>query len=70
MHWGNWDAMQDWWWVMALGMTIFWGFVIWIVVRTLGSRREDSPEDVLRQRLAAGEIDDEEYRRLRSALRS
>lgn len=70
MHWGDWDAMQDWWWVMAIGMTIFWGVVIWAVVRLVGGRRDrESAEDMLRRRLAAGEITDEEYNRLRSTLR-
>ncbi len=69
MHWGTWDSMQDWWWVMALGMTIFWGLVIWAVVRVMSDRREQSPDDILRRRLAAGEITDDEYQRLRSMLR-
>jgi len=68
MHWGNWDSMQDWWWVMALGMTIFWGLVIWAVVRVLSDRREQGPDDILRRRLAAGEITEDEYQRLRSTL--
>jgi putative membrane protein len=70
MHWGDWDAMRDWWWVMALGMTVFWILVIWIVVRLVAGRRDpESPDNVLRRRLAAGEITDDEYKRLRSTLR-
>jgi uncharacterized membrane protein len=71
MHWGNWDAMGDWWWVMALAMTLFWIFVIWVVVRMVGRDRTPSerPEDVLRGRLARGEITEAEYEQLRTALR-
>ena len=72
MHWGHWNAMGDWWWVMALAMTIFWILVIWMVVRLVGRDRtpNERPEEVLRGRLARGEITEAEYERLRAALRS
>jgi len=70
MHWGNWDTMGDWWWVMALGMTVFWVAVIWLIVRLIGRNgtRRERPEDVLRGRLARGEITEAEYEQLRKAL--
>lgn len=70
MHWGEWDTMRDWWWVMAITMTLFWGVVIWAVVRLVRSRDNGtSPEETLRLRLAAGEITDDDYQRLRTTLR-
>jgi uncharacterized membrane protein len=70
MHWGEWDAMQDWWWVMAIGMTVFWGLVIWAVVKLVRNRNGDSSaEEILRRRLASGEITDDDYQRLRTTLR-
>ena len=69
MHWGEWDAMQDWWWVMAIGMTVFWGLVIWVVVKLVRNRDGASPEEILRCRLASGEITDDDYQRLRMTLR-
>lgn len=75
----DWDHMDwgaGWWIVMVLGMVLFWGLVavavVW-VVRELGrggSRtpgRED-PLEVLRQRLAEGQISVEEYEERRRVL--
>ena len=75
MWWGN--AGWGWWgWLaMSLSMIAFWGLVIWgivAVVRGLGPRSTQtgsSPEDILRERLARGEIDEDEYRRRLQALR-
>jgi putative membrane protein len=59
---------------MTLAMVAFWGLIIWGAV-TLGrggthdvERR--SPETILGERLARGEIDEEEYRRRLEALRA
>jgi putative membrane protein len=70
MHGGGWA-------VMVLMMVVFWALLaalVWWLVR--GSRDGDavvrrtgpSPEDVLAQRYARGEIDDEEFERRRAAL--
>lgn len=63
---------------MGMGMWIFWialiGVVIWaIYVATERTRqppndRSERPLDVLKNRLAHGEIDEKEYRRLRDEL--
>ena len=75
-YWGN--NGVDWWgWLlMALGMVVFWGFVIWAVwtFATSMTRRPDGrsgpgdPKRILDERLARGEIDPEEYRRLRDLI--
>ena len=67
-----WWSHGDWGWfawlVMSLGMVAFWGLVIWLflyVVRTSQTvtPRDRTPEEILAERLARGEIDDDEYRR-------
>lgn len=72
-HW----AEDGSWWAMGLGM-IAWvlvlavliGLVVWAINRTSRAEppRVDSPEDLLRRRFAAGEIDAEEHQRRRSVL--
>lgn len=80
MFWyGN--GMNGWgWFAMAAGMVLFWGLLITVVVlifRTLDRSAgrparpgPAAPEQILGERLARGEIDEEEYRRRLSALRS
>ena len=63
---------------MGVGMWIFWialvGLVVWALYAATGRMRlppddrVESPVDVLKKRLARGEIDAEEYRRLRDEL--
>ena len=79
---GDWDGHMDWgdgWWVLiALGMVLYWGLVIFAVVwvvRELGARREparrpdrDDPLGILDRRLAEGAISAEDYRERRSIL--
>ncbi|MEU8619167.1 SHOCT domain-containing protein [Streptomyces sp. NPDC048623] len=83
MFWyGN--GMSGWgWFAMAAGMILFWGLLIAVVVlifRTLDRATErhaerparqgpTAPEQILGERLARGEIDEEEYRRRLAALR-
>ena len=65
-----------WWLVMSVGMIAFWALVIygigWLVRGgSLTEPREalrESPEAILRRRLAQGEISVEEYDRLRDAI--
>lgn len=66
------------WLVMCMVMLVFWAGLIAAVVagvRYLGTANQPPapgtrrPEDVLDDRYAAGEIDDDEYRRRRSILR-
>jgi putative membrane protein len=66
--WGGWLAM-------TLTMLAFWGLVAWVVlnvVRQPGGRREPGPdaEEILAQRFARGEIDEDEFRQRREALRA
>ena len=64
------------WLLMSLGMVAFWGGVIWLVwyLITRVAPRADaptsasSPERILDERFARGEIDTDEYRTRRDAL--
>lgn len=66
-----------------MGWMMIWGLVglallvllvvgtVWLVRRTNGLEQPppaDSPEDVLRRRYAAGELDEDEYLRRRAGL--
>jgi putative membrane protein len=77
----GWDGhMSDWgpgWWIlMAFLMIAFWGLLIvgavWLV-RSLGDgghrAGRSTALDILDRRLAAGEINPEEYRERRATLR-
>jgi putative membrane protein len=79
MYWGGghlafWQISLMW-----IGMVVFWGLVAWGIYALVkaGAREsqrgpaDDRPADprrILDERLARGEIDVEEYRRLRDAL--
>ncbi|HZD65042.1 MAG TPA: SHOCT domain-containing protein [Acidimicrobiales bacterium] len=74
-YWGG--GMQWWGWLVGfLAMVLFWGAVIWgIWYLATGFGRRHRPEQrsggakgILDERLARGEIDPEEYRRLRDLL--
>ena len=72
-HWAFWQGGLMW-----LGMLVFWGLVIWAIyalVKNLTRKTPDSDRggDALRildQRLARGEIDADEYQRLRDLISS
>jgi putative membrane protein len=78
--WHTYDVGWGGWLLMTLGMGAFWGFVIYgIVWLARGARtsapsktepREpaESPEQVLKRRLAAGEITVEEYETVRAVV--
>ncbi len=77
-YWGG-GGVQWWGWLlMSLGMVAFWGLVIWAVWYLATSltqsshpiRRPREAKHILDERLARGEIDAEEYRRLRDLMRS
>jgi putative membrane protein len=69
MWWGSgwgWIWMVVWWAVVL-------GVIIWAVVRFSGGtgggeRRGPTAREILDERFARGEIDEEEYRRRRDAL--
>jgi uncharacterized membrane protein len=60
-----------WWWT-CVAMLVFWGFVAWVAVTLVRRRDEEARErrdarDILEERYAQDEIDDDESRR-RSGL--
>lgn len=66
-----------WWLVMSIGMLAFWALaiygVLWLArggknAQELEEQPPESPEQILKRRLARGEISIEEYRRLAEAL--
>jgi putative membrane protein len=76
--WPFWEVALMW-----VGMIAFWGLLIWAVyalvtqaTRRPGAEaggkehRSDDAQRILDERLARGEIDTDEYRRLRDALAS
>lgn len=74
-YWGG--GMHWWGWLLGvLGMVVFWGFVIWavwylvvnVVRRPDSDPRTGDPKRILDERLARGEIDADEYRRLRDLM--
>ena len=67
---GDNDWGSGWWIVMVVIMVLFWGAIIAVVVWgirqfTGDQRRDRSPLDIARQRLARGEINKEEFDRIR-----
>ena len=71
--WAFWEVALMW-----VGMIAFWGLLIWGVYALVTSatqkpdskQREDGARRILDERLARGEIDAEEYRRLRDVIDS
>jgi putative membrane protein len=71
--WHHGDVGIGWWIVMMLGMVVFWGAIIALVVWALrggiGSRQpSETPQEILRRRLADGSITVEEYEQRRAML--
>jgi putative membrane protein len=77
------DHMSGWGWAfMGLSMLLFWGLLIAgivVLVRYLGGTGQDrpvgpphrpTPEEVLADRFARGEIDEPEYRQRLETLRT
>ena len=77
MYWTDHD-LTGWGWVaMTVGMIVFWGLLITltvVLVRGLnrptgdGSSSRPSPESLLAERFAQGEIDEDDYRRRLATL--
>lgn len=82
MFWFDHDVSGWGWFAMSASMTLFWALIITAAVllfRALGRTTEHphthtpawpSPEQILAERFARGEIDEEEYQRRLTALRS
>jgi putative membrane protein len=74
MHWN--DGYDAWWWMipMMVVMLALVGAVVWALMHQTGTGhpawpKAPSPEEVLAQRLAKGEIDAAEYKERLDALR-
>ncbi len=73
-YWGN--GVQWWGWLlMSIAMVAFWGVIVWAIwylVSSIGrspeSPRPTEPKRILDERLARGEIDADEYARLRDVM--
>ncbi|MFF3459574.1 SHOCT domain-containing protein [Streptomyces sp. NPDC002730] len=78
MFWFDHDVSGWGWFAMSASMILFWALIITAVVllfRALGQTSEHthspnvpSPDQVLAERFARGEIDEEEYRRRLATL--
>ena len=62
------DMSWGWGVLMSIAWLAIWGLIIFGAVTVWRSRRSDSPADVLKQRLAKGEITLDEYEQLRGAI--
>lgn len=74
-HWHHGEAGIGWWIVMMLGMVVFWGaaiaLIVWLVRGggiDLRRRPPEDPLEILKRRLADGSISVEEYEQRRAAL--
>ena len=69
--WHHGDVGIGWWIVMMVGMVVFWGgivaLVVWLV-RDSSRGRSETPEETLRRRVADGSISVEEYEQRREAM--
>lgn len=71
---GDWNGWA--WLVMSVSMIAFWGLLIWGVAAAVRWSRPpiadaksiETPDDILRERLARGEIDVDEYEHRRKLL--
>lgn len=81
MMWDH-DRSNGHWIGMAIFMVVFWGAIaalVVLLVRNVGTRPDaptgggdatDRAQDILAERFARGEIDEEEFTRRRALLRS
>lgn len=73
-----WGAGVHWWgWLLGVAtMVVFWGLVVWAIWAVVTSvtrrpehaQRPGEAKGILDERLARGEIDPEQYRRLRDLM--
>lgn len=76
MYWNDGSAGWVGWVVMILAMIAFWGLLAWVAVsliRATGKGPQpgasDAPEDLLAERFARGEIEEDDYLRRSEVLR-
>lgn len=73
--WSHMGSMGGWiMWLFWIGLLVLIFVAIWALVRGPvrgpgGASARGDAEEILRQRFARGEIDEETYRRMRQALR-
>jgi putative membrane protein len=74
MHGTGWG--WGWWVLMSIGMIAFWALIIYGIVWLVrggptapSGRTPEPPEEILKRRLALGEISLDEYERLHAAIR-
>ena len=64
-----WDWNPWWHWLPMMGVwLVFIGAIVWAVVRVFPTGRSPGARELLDERLARGDIDVEQYRRLRDEL--
>jgi putative membrane protein len=70
-----WEWHSGWalWW-MGVAMLVFWGLVTWVIVTLVrqadrGGGGKRGAREILDERYARGEIDDDEYRRRSELIR-
>ena len=69
-----WNGEWSWggWLAMTAAMVVVWALIAWVIVaaiRPADRPAGSTPEQVLAERLAGGEITAEEYEHLRDVLR-
>jgi putative membrane protein len=73
--WDDGDHMgRGWWWVMGIGWLVVLAAIVVLAVVLVRHFTQNVPgqrgaEEVLAERFARGEIDEDEYRRRRDTLR-
>lgn len=73
--WDDRDHMgRGWWWVMGIGWLVVLAGIVILAIVVVRHFTQNVPvrggaEDVVAERFARGEIDEDEYRRRRDALR-
>jgi putative membrane protein len=70
-----WEGHMGWaWWWMGVGMLVFWGVVAWVAVTLVRQGDKEArvargAREILDERYARGEIEDDEYRRRSELIR-
>ena len=73
-----WAMHEGWGWWMIFGwvwFVLFWGAIVWLIAWAINrisaggqSDRSRTPLDIAKERLAKGEISEEEFQRLKQHL--
>jgi len=72
MMWYYGPGGGGWFWMTMVGMLLFWGgvaaLVVWLARRSSSAPHVDGAMDILRRRLAAGEITPEDFEKTKKTL--